>query len=49
MTVEARTFEATCQCGNRFQVEAIDEPEQLECVACGDDVFSITEIGRIVR
>jgi hypothetical protein len=46
---EARTYSATCECGNRFTVEAVDEPEQLECSACGADVFAIVEVGRIVR
>ena len=49
MTVEARTWAATCECGARFQVEAVEEPEQLECAACGADVFVIVEAGRIVR
>lgn len=47
---EARFYEVTCEtCGNRWRIEAVVEPEQLECIGCGADTFAITEVGRTVR
>jgi predicted nucleic acid-binding Zn ribbon protein len=42
-------YEVNCEaCGNRWRVvvESDIELEQLECLACGADMFDLTELGR---
>lgn len=43
----ARDYEIVCACGNRWRLQADEEPDTAECVACGADATEITELGDV--
>ncbi len=42
-----REYEIQCACGNRWRLQADEEPDTVECVACGADATEITELGDV--
>jgi hypothetical protein len=49
VTGRTHEYEIVCECGNRWRLEASEQPEQVECAACGAHAFSIIDLGQVRR
>jgi hypothetical protein len=47
MSEQAHEYEIVCACGNRWRFQADEEPDTVECIACGADATEITELGDV--
>jgi Zn ribbon nucleic-acid-binding protein len=46
-TAREHDYEISCSCGNRWRLQASEEPDTVECVACGAHASQIVDLGQI--
>ena len=49
MAGRTHEYEIVCECGNRWRLQASEEPEAVGCHACGGHAFAITDLGQVRR
>jgi hypothetical protein len=47
MTDHTHEYEIVCVCGNRWRLQADEEPDAVECLACGAHATEIVDLGQV--
>ena len=47
MSEQTHEYEIACSCGNRWRLQADEEPDTVECSACGADAFELVDLGDV--
>jgi hypothetical protein len=40
-------YEVVCACGNRWRLQADEQPDTAECIACGAHATEIVDVGQV--